>query len=283
MTASGDGGIGGGGIERLEDLQAVERQAMADMSRAASDDLKRALDIRSDFVDGAFMSLAANLPTTAITINRTMGLGFDGPPTRAQVTEIVRRYREAGVTRFFIGLSPRTDTPEMTAWLTGLGLVEARTWKRFWRGTAPPPEITTDLEVVEAGPEHAEAMGRIAAEGFELGSAGAPLFAQMVGHPGWTVFVALDGDRVVATGSLIMRGTTALLDWGATAPEARGRGAQGALMAARIAKAMALGADIMTTETGEEAEGDEQISWHNIVKMGFEPYYTLRNFAPPKA
>ena len=36
------------------------------------------------------------------------------------------------------------------------------------------------------------------------------------------------------------------------------------------------------TCTGEEVPDDPQISYHNILKMGFTPAYIRRNMAPPK-
>ncbi len=81
---------------------------------------------------------------------------------------------------------------------------------------------------------------------------------------------------------LFVKDGVAWLDWGATAPEFRGRRSQSALLNRRIRDALDLGCRLIATTTGEEVPGDPQISYRNIVKMGFEPAYVRQNFAPPK-
>jgi hypothetical protein len=52
------------------------------------------------------------------------------------------------------------------------------------------------------------------------------------------------------------------------------------LLAARVAKAIELGAKLISTETGEEVPGDPQHSYHNIVKAGFREAVVRENWVP---
>ncbi len=126
-------------------------------------------------------------------------------------------------------------------------------------------------------------MGAIVADAFDLGPDGAPWIAALVGRPDWRIHVGLDGGRVVGSGALFVKHRVGFLDWGATAPAARGRGCQSALLRARVLDALELGCEIMGTATGEEVPGDPQHSYSNIMRAGFRPEVTRGNFAPPRA
>ena len=57
--------------------------------------------------------------------------------------------------------------------------------------------------------------------------------ARVVGAPGWTCLLALDDDVPVGAAALVVAGDAAWFGLGATLAEHRGKGAQGALFAAR--------------------------------------------------
>ena len=60
--------------------------------------------------------------------------------------------------------------------------------------------------------------------------------------------------------------------------EHRGKGAQSAILAARIEAAAAAGCEIVTTETGAPRDGQPGPSYRNIVRAGFEPHYVRANY-----
>ena len=68
-----------------------------------------------------------------------------------------------------------------------------------------------------------------------------------------------------------------------TAPEHRGKGAQSALLAARIERARELGCDAVFTETGEQLPDRPSASYRNIVRAGFEELYVVPNWLSPAA
>lgn len=93
--------------------------------------------------------------------------------------------------------------------------------------------------------------------------------------------MAFDGDRAVAVGLLFLDGGAGYLAAGATLPDARGRGAQGALMARRVRDALALGCRVIATETGEEIPGEPNPSHNNMVRCGFRVLYKRPNWTRP--
>jgi GNAT superfamily N-acetyltransferase len=97
-----------------------------------------------------------------------------------------------------------------------------------------------------------------------------------VGGPGWQSFLAWDGDRPAACGALYVDGDVAWLGMGATRPAYRGRGAQAALLAARLRRARELGALQAASET--DLDG---VSSRNLVRAGFQRAYTRTHWHSP--
>jgi GNAT superfamily N-acetyltransferase len=86
---------------------------------------------------------------------------------------------------------------------------------------------------------------------------------------GWTCLLALDGDEPAGAAGLYAAGGAAYLGLAGTLPEHRGKGAQNALLAARIRRAAELGCDLLTTETGERRDDRPSNSYRNILRAGF--------------
>jgi GNAT superfamily N-acetyltransferase len=87
------------------------------------------------------------------------------------------------------------------------------------------------------------------AEGYGMPEACAGLIAALVGRAGYHCFLAWGGERPTGAGALPVVGQSGWCGVAATLPEARGRGAQNALLAARICRAAKLGCTAVYTET----------------------------------
>lgn len=97
--------------------------------------------------------------------------------------------------------------------------------------------------------------------------------ASFVGRANWRQYAVWAGERIVAVGSVFFNGECAHMFAGATLPEARGRGAQSALLAARLRAAAAEGCRWIVAETAAESTGEHNPSLHNMLRAGFEPLY----------
>ncbi|MCP4328114.1 MAG: hypothetical protein GY791_06720 [Alphaproteobacteria bacterium] len=264
----------------VDEIEAVERAAVEDLGAAASEELRAALKIESGALGSAHCLIAGGLPASAIVINRTIGLGLTKPADRDLVADMVARYRAAGAARYFVHVHHQAQPDELPGWLGEFGLKPTRGWAKFRRGREAPPAVETTLDI---RPATADAFGRIEADAFDVGSAGAPWLARLVGRPNWHIFMSFAGDEPAGAGALFVHDGIGWCDWGATAPDFRGRGGQSAVLRARIVAALDLGCRMLVTETGEEVPGDPQHSYKNIVKMGFEEAYVRANYALPKS
>jgi hypothetical protein len=262
------------------EIEAIERAALADLMGAADGPLRRSLGTDAAAEATALVCCAAALPPSAIVINRTIGLGIGNDATREEVRRIVARYRDAGVARYFIHRHPQASPPALVTWLAEAGLEPARAWVKFRRGRESPPVAETSLALRLATAADAPAFGRIVAAAFDLGEAAAPWLARLIGRPGWHVYMSFARDTPAGTGAMYVRDGIAWLDWGATDPQFRRRGSQGAILRRRIEAALDLGCRILVTATGESVAGDPQHSYNNIIRTGFRPIYVRANHAP---
>ena len=256
----------------------IERGAMADMFRAAPRGLATALGIAVREDGEALMLGVEAVPT--LVLNRAMCLG----PSAGDVA------RQVAALRGFLGRRPHiaalaADADEdASEALVAAGYAPGYPWDVFVHdGAAPPPAPAGPaVDAPAPGPEAREA-GEIVRFAFGLPSPVAGWVAALAGRPGWAVMRARDGDAAIGAGVMRIDGSGAWLGLGATLPDHRGKGAQGALFAARIAAARAAGCAVVTTETGAPGEAGPGPSYRNMLRAGFTPVGRRVNWSSPGA
>ncbi len=258
-------------------LELIEARTLLELHRAAPPDATDALGLALKELDGVLVSVAAR---GNILLNRTIGLGTREPATFDLVEQIKRIYTSAGVARYFIHASAVARPRPLSALLGQAGLVRDRAWMKFGRGPEPVHEPTTDLEVREIGVNDARDFGRIAGTAFGLAREAFGMVAGLVGRPGWHMFMSFDGGTPAGTGALFVEDGVGWTEWGATDPGFRRRGSQTALLARRVNAAISLGCTLIGTCTGEAVPGEEQHSYRNIQRAGFEALGLRDNFSP---
>jgi len=179
--------------------------------------------------------------------------------------QIGARFAAEGIEPFFVHLRPGPDMGMVRGWLRDAGFAQNE-WTRYpvmVRDSAKPVTFETDLavravsaqEVARAAPVLGETMW----DGYRVSA----------GKPGMHHFMAFDGARPVAVAALAVHEGLGYLGWMSTAESARRRGAQQALIAARVAKAQALGCDVIVSETLTMLA----TSLANLERAGFREAY----------
>ena len=211
-------------------------------------------------------------------LSRAVGQGLGEPVTGAVLEEIVEVARAAGAPT--IAVQPATElvTPDLVELMAQHGFGPGRTWDKLCRDVSAPPEAATDLRIEVLGAEHARVFAGVMLVGFEMPEAARPFVEAETLLPGWMLFGALDGDEVVGVAGMYVDGDIAGLSGAATLPQHRGRGAQRALMAARITAAAEAGVTFLGTETWSEFDGAQNPSLHNMHWAGFRTLYQRRNY-----
>jgi len=245
---------------RLAD--SIEARASADIYAASP----QALDCRVEAIAGATLLLAPRVPVSYF--NRVIGLGVFEPATETALDAIVERFRAARVADYWLHLNPVARPERLTEWLSARGFAPParRTWAKFLRGPEPYSAQPSALSVRTAKPATLSSW-----------------FAGLVVREDWYFVIAESGGRPVATGALFIAGAMAWLGVGATLDEHRNRGAQSALLAARIAIAAEAGCTLLATETGESIAGEVNPSLNNIRRAGFVQVCSRLNYASAKS
>ena len=152
----------------------------------------------------------------------------------------------------FFGETPWwvSDTCGLGPALEERGFTRDYGWMKFTRGVGPR-EAQSDLAVVRIGPERADDFATVVTGGFGMPDWTRALAANIVGRPNWSCYVAYAGEAPAGAGALYVHEGVGWLGLAATLPELRGRGAQSALLAARIEDARRQGCPAVTTETGQ--------------------------------
>jgi hypothetical protein len=260
-------------------LEAIERDAWIDIYRAAPSGFSEAVGLGVTLIGGVTVLMMAAVPDSQF--NRILGLGIDAPASEGTLDAALARMREAGNGRFFLHLAPMAEPAALPDWLRRRRLERyRRPWAKFQRGAALPPTIVSDFAIEEIGAARAADYAEPVAAGFGAPPPFRSWLAALPGRPGWRVYVAYDGAQPVAGAALYLREGTAWLGVGATDPTYRRRGAHGALMARRIADAVAAGSTVIATETGVAVPGEPSPSYANMLRCGFEVAYLRDNYVP---
>lgn len=224
---------------------------------------------------GATVLRAPQAPGSPM-LNRIAGLGVERAATQADVDEALAAVGR-GVT-FYVAIAPGARPARLTQWLRARGLTPGWGWMSFARDPQKPLSAHTTLRLAEVADARGRAaFARIARVSYGLPEAAEPWLAT-VPERGWRCWIALDGGEAVGAAGLFAADGAAYLGLAGTLPEHRGKGAQSALLAARIRAAAELGCDLVITETGERRADRPSDSYRNIVRAGFEELGVTANW-----
>ena len=101
------------------------------------------------------------------------------------------------------------------------GFTDDYGFMKFSRGIGPR-EAHSELRVDQVGEDRAADFARVVVGGFELPEWTEPVAANVVGRPGWSCYVAYDGDEPAGAGALHADGGVGWLGFGATLPDVPG-------------------------------------------------------------
>lgn len=213
--------------------------------------------------------------TTCLALRQLEGRLFNrvlGPTSTEPLDEVAAFY---GDTQWWVA-----DSHGLGPQLEELGFTRDYGWMKFQRGVGPR-EAHSDLDVRLVDPASAGDFGTVVTGGYGLPDWTIPFGANIVGRPGWSCYVAYEGGAPAGAGALFVHGGVGWLGFGGTLPAYRGRGAQSAILAARIEDARRQGCQEVTTETGELEDDRPSNSYRNIVRAGFREAGARANFRAP--
>ncbi|GLY99670.1 hypothetical protein [Actinoplanes sp. NBRC 103695] len=214
-------------------------------------------------------------------------LGFTEPLTARLVDEIIDFYRAHGVTRATLQVRPDVtpDDWERICRVRGIADSGGRIVKLSCRIEETTPGNPTDLDIAPVTAADAEEWAGVVLDAFGFPHEGQlEMFAASAGDPccqpyaAWATDPATGERRIVAGANMYLAGDVAALNAGATHAGFRGRGAQAALIDARIEAARLAGCRWVVAETSWSDEQPRHASLNNMRRAGLRPNYIRPNW-----
>jgi hypothetical protein len=228
--------------------------------------------VRHRFGDG-FLSIDPQRQgkIASANFNRVYLCGRESSMDAASVARWIDLFTARDVKEFFVWLSPGPDMEAVRGWLEagGLSRVPFVRYPTLLRDSGAQAPFMTDLVIREVAP------AEILAAREALGEALWPGYLRSAGRDGFFHYMAFDGARPVATAALAVQDDMAYLLSAATSEADRKRGAQQALIAARLARAAQIGCAVQASETLSILEH----SLRNLQRSGFREVYEKEVYA----
>ena len=264
--------------EKARIVEAAEAAYLAASFSLAPADVAKELGMKVFQVWGGVASLMANDPTGGFW-SRVIGIGIVRPISVDFLEAIESLYITNGCKVATVQVSPLAQPENFEDLLSAAGFVKGHSWIKLLRELNDIPDVESDLEVREIETSAGDEYGRVYWDGFGLPDPTLQKWMSAhVGKPDWKIYGAFDGATMVGVGALYLRGDVACLSGAATLESHRNRGAQSALMVARLRAASELDLSWASTETGSESEGEPNPSLHNMRRLGFEEVYQRYNW-----
>ncbi|MGW6276218.1 GNAT family N-acetyltransferase [Kribbella sp. NPDC055071] len=266
-----------------EELSTLVEQTEAEFwhayETAGSDAVKAKLGIASERVAGGIAISMLNDPTGGFWC-KALGFPADTQLTSELVGDVLDFYRRQGTPSASVQPAPSILPDDWATIAAEHGLTPGGTIVKLTCAVDDLIETPakTDLRVGPVGPDEATEFATATLLGFGMPDALADMVAATVEHPAFRPFAAWDGDQIVAAGTLFVHGTVGSVNAGATVASHRNRGAQSAIIAARIAAARELGCTRLIAESGQPAPGTTNPSLDNLIRAGLKPLYSRQNW-----
>ena len=265
----------------LKKLELIEAAAWNEIFDAADKYVRKDCGLQSVSHKGSILSVASEIDVLAF--NRVVGWGIKEPASEPDIDFFMKKYRAAGVKRFFIQVSPYAEPAEAGVWLQQHGFVMHNHWVKLYREAGDAPQPTSDFKILEADKADARAYANIITEAFQWPEQINHLIETLVGRKNWYHCVAYEDNEPVATGSLFIKDEYAWFCFAATMPGYRAKGAQTAIISHRIEEAKRRGCKHIFVETADDKGGNPSPSGRNLMRMGFRQLYKRPNYIYYKA
>lgn len=252
--------------------EGVEAEVMYQFVSGAPQAIRARLGISTTRIGGGVALSVRNDPSNYWS--KALGFGFTEPVTAELIAELIDFYRANRGPLGVIQIAPSARPANWDEIVADHGLQAGGQIHKHAARIDALQHGSSDLRVDEITPEQADQWATVMLTSFGMPLEGlVEMTAATVTNPAFRGFAAWDGDRIVATGNLLIQGRVASLHAGATAPDHRGRGAQSALIAARAKAAAAAGCEWVVAETGMTGS-----SLNNMRRAGLHSLYTRQNW-----
>jgi hypothetical protein len=270
----------------IADAERIEADFMSHYVSSATGRVKSRLGTATMRIGGG-VALSMRHDVTGYW-SKALGFGFTEPITEKLMSHVLAFYEAEGTAGAVIQIAPSVLPPNWADICVHNGIQAGSPWVKLACPTTDfVPADQTLLRVGPVFPADAEEWASTTLRGFGMPEDGlADMMAASVHeYSEFRPFAAWDGDEMVGTANLYVRGEIGSLNSAATLLGHQNQGAQSALVAARAKAAADEGCRWLVAETGVPEEGTRSPSLNNLVRAGFRPLYERQNWnwRPPTA
>ena len=217
------------------------------------------------------VAIGDDSPYASANCNRIHLRGRDGGLTEAGLHNLINRFGAVGVSKFFVWLSPGSETDVVRGWLRDANLLRVPhvDYPTLARDVSSPQAATNDFVIRKIEASEAQEISD------HLQASSSLQFRRSIGTRDMFHLVAWDSDQPVASAALATFEGLGYLGMAFTNEAYRRRGAQQALIAKRIEIARQCGCRVLASETLSVAE----TSLSNLHKAGFTSLYDKEVYA----
>lgn len=250
-------------------LATAELRFREDLWRAAPKDAVEEAEVRHRRFGPILATTFGDL-ADASWMNLVQGAAEPGAIADGHLAAAIEWVRSREVDYLVSVVTDRPGTATAEDWLGSRGYVRGSVVRRFLHpGKEPGAAVSSPMEVLELAPLETEGMSHIFGDALNLSGLATILLLGLPDRDGWHCYRASLAGREVACGSMLVCGKVALLGLDATVPEARGRGAQSALITRRLVDARRSGCEFAIAEVCDE-HGVSPEATTNLEQIGFE-------------
>lgn len=264
------------GLALAQLVERSEARAYASLFRAAQAE-QPGLGFSTSTV-GRAVVLRAQRVSSALIVNRVLGLGLAGPASTEDLAALVAAYADGSVP-FGVELSPSAEPVDLPAMLRAQRLRKSIAVQILVRdGSPPPPHYApwaraTGLHVALVGYEQAGTVARMCCENFKMPDLLGELLRIGSCSDGWRRWLALDGETPVGASLSYVQDGVAWFGWTSVLPSHRGRWVHAGIVAKQLEDAHVAGCSWVTTETGISTKEKPDAAYRNLCNFGFLDAY----------
>jgi GNAT superfamily N-acetyltransferase len=261
----------------VADAERIEAEFMHTYVSSAAQPVKSELGIATLRVGGG-VALSMRHDVTGYW-SKALGFGFEEPITEELIERVLAFYLAERTPGTVIQVAPSVLPPDWDEICARHDIQAGSPWVKLACPIADFRPGRTQLRVGPVLPADTDDWASTTLRGFGMPEEGLKaMMAASVEGSDFRPFAAWDGDEMVATANLYVRGEIGSLNSAATLPGHRNKGAQSALLTARAGAAAEAGCRWLVVETGKPDEGVSSPSMNNLLRAGFKPLYERQNW-----
>jgi GNAT superfamily N-acetyltransferase len=237
------------------------------------------LGLDNDMAQFRDMLVASSREVDMLLFNRVIGLGMSSMVLVSNIDDLIHHYRDEGVKRFMVQLSPFAIPDNTDLLLKSRKFVYENDWaKLIYRADEYLETIDSPVEIIRVLEGQEQLYADVMLEAMDWPELLSPALINSIHKDGFLHYLVWIDGKAVAGGSTYLSKHVATLKLAGTLPTYQNQGIHQALLHRKIQDATDLGCKWITAETAHMVDGGPNAANTNLKKLGFTEAYKRSNY-----